>query len=191
MNIDTLKIIWGSIRFFPHLIALSISNKRSLILSDTKKWLEIREHELSLKAGVIFLLQTYPEFRSIFYYRIGAIKYLVQWYSPPRKNLIIGTDKIDGGLYIHLGFSSVIGAKSIGKNCMIYQQVTIGSFRGMPVIGDNVTIASGAVIIGKVKIGDNARIGANVTVMQNIPANTTVYPAKPILMKWKNKPCHV
>jgi serine O-acetyltransferase len=150
--------------------------------------MEVRGHKFGKIAGFIFLLQTYREFRSLFYYRIGGLKYFVKWYAPPRRNLLIGTDHIDGGLYIHLGFSSVIGAKSIGKNCMIYQQVTIGSFSGKPVIGDNVTIASGAVIIGKIKIGNNVHIGANATVMRNIPDNTTVYPPKPIMMKWSPKP---
>lgn len=152
--------------------------------------MDVREHKFRKIAGFIYLLQTYREFRSLFYYRIGGLKYLVKWYFPPRKNMVIATDHIDGGLYIHLGYSTVIGAKSIGKNCMIYQQVTIGSFSGKPVIGDNVTIASGAVIIGNIKIGNNVHIGANATVMRNIPDNTTVYPSKPIMMKWSPKPAN-
>lgn len=73
-------------------------------------------------------------------------------------------------------------AATIGKNCVIFQQVTIGSVTtkgskhiGAPIVGDNVLIGAGAKIIGNVCIGDNVRIGANCTVTQDIPANCTVY----------------
>lgn len=54
----------------------------------------------------------------------------------------------------------------IGKNCVIYQNVTIGKKTGKtkekaPMIGDNVTIYANSVIIGEIKIGDNAIIGTN------------------------------
>ena len=72
------------------------------------------------------------------------------------------------------------GAK-IGKNCVIFQHVTIGSNtlkdsknQGFPTIGDNVFIGAGAVIIGNVKIGNNVRIGANTTITKDIPDNSTV-----------------
>lgn len=69
----------------------------------------------------------------------------------------------------------------IGKNCVIYQHVTIGSntikgskYEGSPTIGDNVLIGSGAKIIGKVKIGNNCRIGANAVVARDVPDNCVV-----------------
>lgn len=69
----------------------------------------------------------------------------------------------------------------IGKNCTIFQQVTIGSNmlkdsrgKGTPQIGDNVYIGAGAKVIGNVRIGNNCRIGANCVVTQNVPDNTTV-----------------
>lgn len=77
------------------------------------------------------------------------------------------------------------GAK-IGKNCVIFHQVTIGSNtlpdsrgKGSPVIGDNVYIGCGAKIIGNVRIGNNVRIGANCVVTQDIPDNATVVLEKP------------
>ncbi len=67
----------------------------------------------------------------------------------------------------------------IGKNCVIFHQVTIGSNTlnnsknfGSPTIGDNVYIGAGAKIIGNVKIGNNCRIGANTTVTTDMPDNT-------------------
>ena len=69
----------------------------------------------------------------------------------------------------------------IGSNCKIYQQVTIG-FNGteIPVIGNNVTICSGAKVIGGIKIGNNVIIGANAVVVKDIDNNCVVggVPAK-------------
>lgn len=69
----------------------------------------------------------------------------------------------------------------IGNNCTIFHQVTIGRNDtktskkfGTPKIGDNVYIGCGAKIIGKVKIENNVRIGANCVVTNDIPSNKTV-----------------
>lgn len=78
------------------------------------------------------------------------------------------------GIFISLG-------AVIGKDCVIFQQVTIGSNTimgskriGSPVIGNNVYIGAGAKIIGNVKIGNHVRIGANCVVTKDIPDNATV-----------------
>ena len=69
----------------------------------------------------------------------------------------------------------------IGKGCVIFQQVTIGSNSiktsgsyGAPVIGDYCYIGSGAKIIGGIRIGNNVRIGANCIVCTDVPDNSTV-----------------
>lgn len=88
-----------------------------------------------------------------------------------------------GGLLIMHGFSTIINCKSMGENCIIYQQVTIGATKnGCPQIGDNVTIYCGAKIIGNVIIGDNAVVGANAVVTKDVPSNAVVagVPAKVI-----------
>lgn len=71
------------------------------------------------------------------------------------------------------------GAK-IGRDVVIFQNVTIGSNtladskrQGAPIIGDNVLIGAGAAVIGKVRIGNNCRIGANCIVTKDMPDNTT------------------
>jgi serine O-acetyltransferase len=63
----------------------------------------------------------------------------------------------------------------IGDDCMIMQQVTVGMIGGgeVPEIGNRVYIGAGAKIIGKVRVGDGARIGANAVVTQDVPANCT------------------
>lgn len=67
----------------------------------------------------------------------------------------------------------------IGKKCVLFQQVTIGSNMlkdskktGAPTIGNNVYIGCGAKIIGNVHVGDNARIGANAVVVKDVSANS-------------------
>lgn len=70
---------------------------------------------------------------------------------------------------------------TIGDNCTIFHQVTIGSNtlkdtkkNGSPTIGNNVYIGAGAKIIGNIKIGNNVRIGANCAITEDIPDNATV-----------------
>ncbi len=69
----------------------------------------------------------------------------------------------------------------IGKNCQIFQNVTIGMGKynpelktAAPIIGNKVVIWANAVIAGGIKIGDNAVIGANSLVIRDVPANTVV-----------------
>lgn len=83
----------------------------------------------------------------------------------------------------------------IGKDCVIYQHVTIGSNtlsdspkKGSPVIGDNCYIGCGAKIIGNVRIGNNVRIGANCIVVDDVPDNcTVVLPKSRVIQKTGNQ----
>ena len=69
---------------------------------------------------------------------------------------------------------------SIGRDCRIYQNVTIGEVNGTaPRIGDGCLIGAGAVIVGGVTIGDHARIGAGAVVHTDIPAGATVVAQPP------------
>jgi serine O-acetyltransferase len=82
----------------------------------------------------------------------------------------------------------------IGKNCVIYQQVTIGSNTlknnkkaGAPILGDNVYIGAGAKIIGNVRIGSNVRIGANAVVVKDVGDNCTVVMNEPRIIAHNEK----
>ena len=90
-------------------------------------------------------------------------------------------------MIIHHSVGIVIGHEVvIGSHCEIFQNVTIGSNRKevkgrfMPIIGDNVSIGSGAVVVGAIRIGSNVVIGANSYVDKDIPDNMVVggIPAK-------------
>ena len=67
--------------------------------------------------------------------------------------------------------------KRQGKNCRIYQNVTIGEVeRRAPAVGDNCLIGAGAVLIGGIRIGDNVKIGAGAVVHTDVPDNCTMVP---------------
>jgi len=85
--------------------------------------------------------------------------------------------QIGSGFFISHWGGIVVNQKSIiGKNCNISQGVTIGQSnrgknKGYPIIGDNVYIGPGAIIIGAVTVGNNAAIGANCVVTKSVPDN--------------------
>lgn len=99
-----------------------------------------------------------------------------------------GTE-IGEGFYVgHYGGIFVSSEAKIGKNVNISQDVTIGvsgrgEKRGSPIIGDNVYIAPGAKLFGKIKIGNNVKIGANAVVYKDIPDNATVVSLMEIKIK--------
>lgn len=90
--------------------------------------------------------------------------------------------EIGGGLLITHPNGIVIHPKAkIGVNCLIYQQVTIGSKDGgIPIIGGHVDIGAGAKVLGNISIGNHVRIGANSVVINDVEDGCTVVgiPAK-------------
>lgn len=90
-------------------------------------------------------------------------------------NLYIWTKNIGPGMTIMHGFSTVINARSIGNDFHCSQQVTIGWGKGgEPIIGDNVKVYAGAIVIGNIHIGNNVIIGAGAVVNKDVPDNTLV-----------------
>lgn len=108
----------------------------------------------------------------------GAIRILWGGVIPPSAQIGEGTFITYHGLGVVIHKDAVIG-----KNCIIRQNVTIaGGNGGVPVIGDNVELNAGVVVVGPVHIGNNVRIGANAVVNVDIPDNCTAVgmPAKPV-----------
>lgn len=91
------------------------------------------------------------------------------------------TVKIGAGILIPHHGGIVLNSKSIiGANCTLMHNVTIGntkrgSKQGTPIIGNSVYIGPGAVIVGKVKIGNNVLIAPNSYVNIDIPADSIVF----------------
>jgi len=93
--------------------------------------------------------------------------------------------EIGGGLYLPSFGAIILARGSIGANCTIEQNVTLGiagrgAERGVPTLGDRVFIGAGAVIVGKVTIGDDAYIFPGSVVTRSVPPRAVVmgYPAR-------------
>ena len=103
-----------------------------------------------------------------------------------RLGFSIPLNVFDKGLYIaHIGSIVVNQYSSIGKNCRIHEGTCIGAdgTNEAPIIGNNVFIATGAKIIGNVRIADDVAIGANAVVVKDILEPNTTWggvPAKKI-----------
>jgi serine O-acetyltransferase len=87
---------------------------------------------------------------------------------------------IGKAFFIDHGSGVVIGETAvIGDFVTLYQGVTLGGTgfqRGKrhPTLGDNVTVGSGAKLLGPIAVGDGAKVGANTVVVQDVPAGATV-----------------
>jgi serine O-acetyltransferase len=88
--------------------------------------------------------------------------------------------RIGDGLFIDHGAGVVIGETAeIGANVTLYQGVTLGGTgfatgKRHPTVQDNVTIGSGAKLLGPITVGHGAKIGANTVVIHDVPPNSTV-----------------
>jgi serine O-acetyltransferase len=87
---------------------------------------------------------------------------------------------IGDALFIDHGTGVVIGETAeIGDNVTLYQGVTLGGTgfatgKRHPTVQDNVTIGSGAKLLGPITVGHGAKIGANSVVITDVPPNSTV-----------------
>jgi serine O-acetyltransferase len=87
---------------------------------------------------------------------------------------------IGDSFFVDHGMGVVIGETAeIGDNVTLYQGVTLGGTgfatgKRHPTVQDNVTIGSGAKLLGPITIGHGSKIGANSVVIHDIPANSTV-----------------
>lgn len=104
--------------------------------------------------------------------------------------------RVGSGLFIDHGMGIVIGETTeIGDNCVLFHNVTLGGTgkhagKRHPTIGSNVFIGTGAIILGPVQIGDNARIGANTFIyMCDVPENATVVGTPGKIVRLNNESC--
>ena len=87
---------------------------------------------------------------------------------------------IGEGLFIDHGMGVVIGETAeIGDDVTLYQGVTLGGTgfatgKRHPTVQDNVTIGSGAKLLGPITVGHGSKIGANSVVIHDVPPNSTV-----------------
>jgi serine O-acetyltransferase len=168
-KLDYIKIVVISPVLLLCLIMFLFSKNKTIILSDLE-----RQNCNTIK-GLISLIVFSKEFRNIFYYRIGKLSRIPNFFLKENPTLHIMTKEIGSGFLIVHGDATYVNAGKIGNNCYINQCVTIGVIGDKaPIIGDNVRIGTGAIVLGDINVGDNVKIGAGAVVVKSVPSNSTV-----------------
>ena len=160
-------------RVLPVYIMWKHSPNREVIKQDMDFWKE-RKHMPYTNELVLLghLLLEAEGFRNLIMFRLHKHRFLLKKLFPPVNTLFIAENAVIGPkLYIQHGFSTILSATSIGEECWINQQVTIGYEQDRaPVIGNHVRICAGAIIVGDVTVGDNAIIAAGAVVTKDVPS---------------------
>ena len=184
----------------PMLIPLSVSGEKELVFSDVRRWVELEELETaSDTAALLYVLCFFKEFRALYYYRLkqgGIVATILVVlcklvYRQPSW-LVVRPKRLGPGFFISHGVGTNVNGESIGANCRVNQQVTIGFRNGprLPRIGDNVHIAAGARVLGDLTVGDNVIIGANAVVTKDVPSNCTVVGVPAYIVKRDGERVH-
>jgi serine O-acetyltransferase len=177
-------------------------NLRSFLRADLVKFHRMsRGGDTSSSGGALLWLSIIsPRFMPILLCRLAHWFYLLRL-SPLAKLaslvnfFLFGIEiaircPIGPGIFFPHTQGTVIGALSIGDNVTIFQGTTLGakeidfsySQDGRPIVGNNVTIGSGAKILGGIFLGDGSRVGANAVVLSDVPEGVLVVgvPAKAV-----------
>lgn len=169
--------IW---RFIPAFIAFHSLQDKQAVSDDMRCWGEDETlwnlHKLLARSKL---------FRRIFLTRVSfeskRLQKIVRLFYKPAEDFAVDviSKKMGGGFLVCHGNSTIVYAQSIGKNFLVHQNVTVGRGKKIdgnevPVIGNNVFIGTGAIVIGGIHIGNNVKIGAGALVNKDVPDNCTV-----------------
>jgi serine O-acetyltransferase len=122
--------------------------------------------------------------------RFHLLRFVMSIFVPFRKDIELNVQaKIGEGLVVHHGSGLVVGSGiRAGKNLTLEHGVTLGNRIGSsideafswPVLGDNCFVGCGSAVLGPVRLGDNAKVGANAVVLCDVPDNCSAVgvPAK-------------
>jgi serine O-acetyltransferase len=154
--------------------------------------------------GQAEILATWPGIHALLAHRVAHALYVAGVPLLPRlismlSRAITGVEihpaaRIGEGLFIDHGTGVVIGETAeIGDDVTLYQGVTLGGTgfatgKRHPTVQDNVTIGSGAKLLGPITIGHGAKIGANSVVITDVPPNCTVVgnPGHPVRVEGRH-----
>lgn len=139
-------------------------------------------------------IRAYQHFRS----KQSRISRLIsRWYVVKHRfwSAVTGADiplnvKIGGGLLLPHPNGVVIHPDArVGVNCLIMQQVTLGTKAdgGVPILEDHVDVGAGAKILGRVRVGAHAVIGANAVVLRDVPQEAVAVGVPAVI---KEPKCH-
>lgn len=184
--IQKLFFALNLLRGIPAWAALWLSGAAPLVRRETEgySWFPGDGKQRCFFAAFQLLMWKYSPYRNQVIYRCSQRSslwgYGIRLLYPIKKDLEIG-GSIGPGLVIYHGHGTVIGGLEIGENFSIYQGATIGrnrrpgQERDIPIIGNNVSVYTNAVVAGGITIGDNVRIAAGAVVLQDVPSNSLVY----------------
>jgi serine O-acetyltransferase len=113
-----------------------------------------------------------------------GMRFLARWVSQVAR-LFTGIEihpgaEIGRRLFIDHGMGTVVGETAVvGDDVTLYQGVTLGGTgkekgKRHPTLGNNISVGSGAKLLGNITIGDNCRVGAGSVVLRSVPANSTI-----------------
>lgn len=166
-----LCFVLHSARLLPHYCVLRYKVYRKNI--EALKYLDDTQYFIK-EGGFFRILYKRPEYISVLYARLQIAGRILSIFGP-KYPFRMSTKVVGGGIYIDHPHYTYLNAEKIGKNFKTKHNVTIGNNRGgIPIIGDNVFVGVGAVVVGKIKIGNNVQIGANAVVTKDVPDNAVV-----------------
>lgn len=164
------------------LLAFAVSDRKEIIVADVRRWAEVERRPFAMPRTMIDLTVERAEFRTLLRHRLyhgnaaGRLLGRLAFVLLPRKvALFLSCEDIGPGFYIQHGFATGIDAEHIGRNVWVNQQVTIGYNVGAdgvarrPRIEDGATIYAGAKVLGGVRVGRDAVVGANAVVTKDVP----------------------
>lgn len=145
--------------------------------------------------SVWMVLWTYPHITALFWHYFAHRLYKAGWPTLARR-VALHSRRVTGieihpgahigrGLFIDHGMGVVIGETAIiGDNVTMFHQVTLGGMSSQkkkrhPTVEDNVLIGAGTKVLGNVTIGARTRIGCNLVIKHDIPADMIIYEADP------------
>ena len=172
--------IWANLpRVLPHIICYALNKQKRMIINKDIMARPQYRNQLKEKNFLTWELCSTlideAEFRNLFYMRIGAPRHLLNILLPKISSMRLSPHIGAGFCPIHSHSTIINGAAKIGNNCTIYHCVTIAVEKtGVPVIGDDVTIGAGAIIMGGIKVGNHVDIGAGAIVIDDVPDHSTV-----------------
>lgn len=178
---------------FPLWLAAIRSRSALDILADVNWWIECLDDEnlaaQDTPTRFAYFTAALPEFRTLVHYRLRTgsprpVRLLMRALYHGQDGLLLEPDSLGPGCFIQHGVATLVAAKSIGSHFWLNQQVTIGFIeRGMPTIGDHVTVGVGALVLGDITLHDGAVVGAGAVVLDDVGPGEVMIGQKATVLK--------